>query len=116
MIIKIKNLRLKPIIGVYKHERMMPQEIIINLILEYDATKAVKSDDLNDALDYDIIRAQIEELVDDTQFRLIERMADHILSAIMTHHKAIKHATVEIDKPSALKQADSVSFSLSKKR
>lgn len=115
MIIKIKNLRLTPIIGVYKHERLESQEIIINLELEYNATKAMQSDNLEDALDYDIIKSQIKELVDDTRFRLLERMADHLLTAILTFHKGIKRATIEIDKPGALKEADSVSFTLSKK-
>ena len=115
MIIKIKNLRLKPIIGVYKHEQITPQEIIINLVLEYDARKAMESDNLEDALDYDIIKAQIESLVDDNRFRLLERMADHILTTILAHD-IIQKATIEIDKPAAMDKADSVSFTLSRKQ
>lgn len=115
MIIKIKNLRIKPVIGVYQHERITKQDIIVNLEIEYDARAAIASDALDDALDYDRIKTQIIALVDDSRFHLIERMADQIMAVLM-HYEQVTRAVVEIDKPAAIKEADSVSFTLTQKR
>lgn len=115
MIIKIKNLRLQPIIGVYKHERITKQELLVNIEIEYDAKSAIASDNLADALDYDLIKAQIIALADDSRFHLIERMADQVMAILMTDDR-IERATVEIDKPEAIQEAESVSFTITKKR
>ena len=44
MIIRIKNLRLRTIIGVYEWERQQAQEIVLNIELEFDGTRAAASD------------------------------------------------------------------------
>lgn len=115
MIIKIKNLRLQPIIGVYKHERVTPQDILINIELGYNAKPAILSDDLADALDYDRLKAQIISLTDDSRFHLIERMAEEVMAIVMADER-VEYATVEIDKLEAIKEAESVSFTLTKRR
>lgn len=115
MRIRIKNLHLQPVIGVYEHERITQQDLLVNIEAEYDARQAMESDNLKDALDYDTIKSQIIALVDDSRFRLIERMAGQIMEILMADDR-ITEATVEIDKPSAIKEADSVSFVLQWKR
>ena len=114
MIIRIKNLRAKAIIGVYPQERKKKQELIFNIEISYDAKAAMHSDNLEDALDYDLITQQVITIAETSEFQLIERLAEQILTIIMEDNERINHATIEIDKPTAIKEAESVSFTLTR--
>lgn len=113
--IKIKNLRLRTIIGVYDWEREEKQDVIINTELAYDSLPARAEDRIEAALDYKLITKEIIAAVEASQFFLLEKLADHILQLIMSHSEVVA-ATVEVDKPGALRFADSVSVTLSAKR
>ena len=114
-IIKIKNLRLRTIIGIEEAERQSPQDIIINAEIEVDATLAARSDDIGQTYDYKTITKSIIHAVEVSQFFLLEKLTDHILELIMEDARVLL-ATVEIDKPQALRFADSVSLTHSAHR
>lgn len=115
MIIRIKNLRMRTIIGVDQWERKDKQDVIINVEIEYDGTEAAKTDDINYAIDYKLISKKIIQEVTQSKFYLLDRLADHILKSIMID-KRIKRAVVEVDKPHALRFSDSVSLLCSAER
>lgn len=115
MTIKIKNLHLRAIIGVNDWERTRSQEIILNIELQYDGSRAAASDDFRDAVDYSAIKRTLLEKVEQTQFFLLERLAAYVLDLLMEDGR-IERASVEIDKPNALRFADSVSVVVSRKR
>ena len=108
MIVRIKNLKLRTIIGIQEWERTEKQDIIINIEYETNAEKAAKSDDINDTINYKTLNKKIIEKVESTSFFLLEKLASCILEIIM-EDKRITRAKVEIDKPGALRFADSVS-------
>jgi D-erythro-7,8-dihydroneopterin triphosphate epimerase len=108
MIICIKNLRVSSILGVYEEERRKERDIIINIRLEYDAQTAMKSDGLEDALDYKVVRDRIVNFVEGTQFKLLEKLADGIVQEL-AQDKRISKLHLEVDKPHALRLAESVS-------
>jgi len=114
-IIRIKNLKLKAIIGINPAERIHKQEIVINVEIEADAAKAMATDDIQHALDYKTITKYIIAEVEKTSFFLLEKLADHILKLVMSYQQA-KKVTVQVDKPLALRFADSVSITVSAKR
>ena len=72
MIIRVKNLRLRTIIGLNDWERKKEQDILINLKIQVDDETAVASDDLADGVDYKTIKYRIVEEVEKTSFFLIE--------------------------------------------
>lgn len=113
MIIKIKNLRLKTIIGVYKWEENFDREIIVNAIIETNHVQSMQSDNVKDAIDYDVIVNKIKNFVENSRCKLIEKMVGEILNLIM-EDKRITKCTLEIDK---LKVYDFVdSFSVAQTR
>lgn len=116
MIIRIKNLKVQAIIGVYEYERTQKQALIFNVELAYNAKNAMQSDNLEDALDYDLIKQQIITIAETSEFQLIERLADQVLAVIIDDDERISRVTVEIDKPAAMKEAESVSFSATLQR
>ncbi len=115
MIIKIKNLRLRTTIGLHEWERQKQQEIIINLELEIDSQTAAHTDNIADSVDYQSIKNKLLEKVEKSNFFLIERLAGFILDIVM-ENKKISRAKVEIDKPHALRFAESVSITLERTR
>ena len=109
MIIKIENLRLKTIIGVFDWEKKKKQDVTINIELEFDGTNAAESDKIEDTVDYKFLNKRIIDYVKKGNFNLLEKMAVCIGNIIM-EDKRIKKAIVKVDKPNALRFADSVSL------
>jgi FolB domain-containing protein len=110
MIIRIKNLRLRAIVGINPWEREQTQEVVLNVELEFDGAKAAASDRIEDTVDYKRLKRQIMQEVEASQYFLIEKLAARVLE-IVRAESLVTRATVEIDKPSALRFADSVSVS-----
>lgn len=109
--IRITNLRLQAVIGTNDWERIKKQNIVINLALECNAAKSSKTDRLKDTLDYKAIQQEIVDLVESSRCYLLEKLGAMILKSVMSHKK-VKAATVRIDKPGALRFADSVSVEM----
>ncbi|MCV2883849.1 dihydroneopterin triphosphate 2'-epimerase [Aestuariibacter sp. AA17] len=110
--IRIKNLRLRTYIGIKDDEIQNKQDVVINVKIEYDATRATDSDEMDDALNYKTITKRIIKLVEDNRFSLLEKLTSDIL-AIASEHSWVIYAEAEVDKPHALRFADSVSLCLS---
>jgi D-erythro-7,8-dihydroneopterin triphosphate epimerase len=108
MVICIKNLRVSSILGVYEEERRAERDIIINVRIEYDAKDALRTDSLEDALDYKQVRDRIVNFVEGTKFKLIEKLADGIVQQLIADARILK-LQLEVDKPHALRLAESVS-------
>jgi D-erythro-7,8-dihydroneopterin triphosphate epimerase len=115
MIIKIKNLRLRAIVGVRERERSRKQDIIVNLQLEFDGAGAARSDSIKDTVDYFAIKSRLLEEVEKTKFLLLEKLVEFILDLVMADPR-VTGATAEVDKPHALRFADSVSVTSSRRR
>lgn len=108
MQIQIKNLRLRTVLGIYRWERKELQDIIINVSIELDGSKASRSDSIKDTVNYKTIKKEIINAVETSSFRLLESLSTHILELIM-RNTLVNRACIEIDKPHALRFADSVS-------
>jgi D-erythro-7,8-dihydroneopterin triphosphate epimerase len=115
MIIRIKNLRLRTVVGIQNWERKQPQDVIINVEMEFDGTKAAESDSIDDTINYKVIKGEIIKEVENARCYLLDRLASQILKVIM-ENKKVKRAKVEVDKPQALRFADSVSVVCSSER
>ena len=109
--IKITNLRLRTYIGFNPEEKAKQQDVVINIEIQYPAEKAYLSDNVDEALNYKTITKQVIEHVEGGRFLLLEKLVADVL-AICSEHGWVKFARVTIDKPHALRFADSVSLSL----
>ncbi|MBT1445733.1 dihydroneopterin triphosphate 2'-epimerase [Shewanella sp. JM162201] len=113
--IRIKNLRLRTHIGIKEDEIQNKQDVIINVVIAYHALKAQQSDNMDDALNYRTITKRIIALVEDNRFSLLEHLTARVLE-IASEHPSVEEASAEVDKPHALRFADSVSMELRFKR
>jgi len=115
MIIKIENLRLRTIIGVYDWEKENRQDLIINVTIDFDGRRAAESDSIDDTLDYKAISKKIISFVETNDFNLLERVAGGICD-IVFEDPAVRWASVKVEKPGALRFADSVSVTEARER
>ncbi len=114
MIIKIKDLRLRTTIGVHEWERQTVQDVVITVELEYDGGVIVQ-DEIQETIDYKSLTKKIILAVEGSHFYLLEKLTLHVLNQVMEDPR-VKRAQVEIDKPHALRFADSVSVTCSANR
>jgi D-erythro-7,8-dihydroneopterin triphosphate epimerase len=110
-IINITNLRLRTFIGFNPEEKQKLQDVVINAEIHYPASQLCLSDQVEGALDYKVITKQIIAHVEHGQFLLLEKLVSDVLN-ICSEHPWVCYAKVKIDKPHALRFADSVSLTL----
>lgn len=108
MIIRIKSLRLRTIIGTNDWERKVLQDVIIHVEMEFDGRKVAESDNISDTIDYKKVTKRLIKEVEQSRFYLLDRLASHVLQIVMEEDK-VQKATVEVEKPRALRFTDCVS-------
>jgi D-erythro-7,8-dihydroneopterin triphosphate epimerase len=113
--VKIKNLALRTVIGFNQWERNKKQDVVLNIEMEFEAKKALESDNVKDSLDYKKMKNEIIAGVEASNFNLLESLADHVLKIVMNHPQVLA-AKVEVDKPHSLRFAKSVSVVVSAQR
>lgn len=110
--IRVKNLLIRTYIGFNPDELVNKQDVVINLEIETDIPEAaLEADEPLDIFDYKVITKKIIKLVQEGRFKLLEVLTKQILDVIM-EDKLVKWAKVEVDKPHALRFAESVSMEM----
>ncbi|MFA5087783.1 MAG: dihydroneopterin aldolase [Candidatus Omnitrophota bacterium] len=112
--ISINDLCVKAFIGTKAREKQKRQNIVIQVSFDYDAARAIRTDHLADAVDYAALSREIIRRIEDSRFQLIEKLADAVMKILLAH-PGVKAATVEIEKPQAIKSARSVSVRMRRK-
>ncbi len=115
-LIRVKNLLLRTYIGFNPEEIANMQDVVINVEIEADIPEeALLADEPNGIYNYKTITKQIIALVQEKRFKLLEVLTKNVLDLIMTDER-VSWARVEVDKPHALRFAESVSFEMEAER
>ena len=109
--INIRNLRLRTLIGFNPDERTKKQDVVLNIEINYAIVDSVLQDHIEDALNYKTITKRVIQHVEEGRFLLLEKLVSDVLG-ICSDHPSIQSCNVTIDKPHALRFADSVSLTL----
>ncbi len=109
--IVIEQIAVETIIGVYAQERIKKQPLLIDLELQYDASQACDSDNIEHALDYHKICLDIHQFVRESKFHLLEALAKAIAKRVLSDDSVFS-VRVNISKPQALEYAHTVRFEL----
>lgn len=113
--VEINRLTLRTIIGINPEERINKQDVVINVRVRNDNRPAAASDSIDDAVNYRSIAKDVINLVENSQFLLVERMAEEIAKLALKDPKA-EAAWVEVLKPGAVRFAESVGVSIERER
>jgi FolB domain-containing protein len=113
--ILIKDLLIRGIIGIHDWEREKKQDILINVEMEADCRPAGLSDDFQDAVDYRAVTKSIINLVEMSEFFLVEKMAEEI-AALCLQNPKVDLARVRVEKPGAVRFSKSVGIEVERRR
>lgn len=108
MLIRIKNLKVLTVLGVYDWERAEPRPLNVSVLVDFDHSKAVETDDVEHTFDYALIENAIVADMGQQQFKLLETAAEHICRLLLGN-ELVREVTVEIEKPGIMRFAESVS-------
>lgn len=103
----IDDIQVEAIIGILPHERAQKQPLIISLELLTDISKAATTENLDDTCDYYAITQRIIEYVVNSEFKLLEALAENLAQLILQEFK-VRWLQLKICKPKALSMARNV--------
>lgn len=112
----ITKLQLQGILGIYPHERVTPQEIVISVAMQLDVTDSAEQDDLRQTVSYAQVAEEIGRIVARGDCLLVERLAVTIAQEILQTHSLIHSVTVRVEKPTAVPLAQSVGVEVHRQR
>jgi D-erythro-7,8-dihydroneopterin triphosphate epimerase len=109
--IEIRDLLLRAIIGINPDERINRQDVLLNIELDTDLRPAAHSDDIRDAVNYRTIAKEVIELVEGSEYQLVESLAEAV-AALCLRDKRVTRVGVSLQKPGALRFAASVGITI----
>ncbi len=109
--ILIRELAARCIIGFGPEERREKQDVLVSLALSADLREAGRTDRPEAAPDYKAIKKRVLGLVESSQFKLLEALAEAIAQECLAEPR-IAEVQVTVDKPGALRFARSVAVEI----
>ena len=109
--ILINNLIIQASIGVYEHEKINKQKIIVNVELLLSNDSEPKQDNLESTQDYSEFRKCLIDIIQSQHFQLLEVLVEKIHSNLMINSYVIG-AKVNISKPNIFNDCE-VAYELS---
>lgn len=98
----LKDLRVKAVVGIWEWERRMPQVISIDIEMAADIRRAAERDHIDATLDYKAVSKRVARFVEESQFQLIETLAERI-AEIVTGEFRVPWVKVAVHKPFAIR-------------
>jgi len=111
----IKDLRATGIIGIYDHERNIPQEMLINVVLFTNTRKAAATDNIADCVDYEKIANKIKTHAQTSQRLTVEALAEDI-ARLCLETPGVRQANIRVEKTQAISFTGSVGVEIARKK
>jgi FolB domain-containing protein len=111
----IKNLHAHGILGVNPHERVTPQPILINIAIELDTHTAAEADDLSHSVSYSDLARKVKTHTETAHRLTVEALAADI-ARICLAEPGVQKATVRVEKPEAVPEAETVGVEIERTR
>ncbi|MDT8896799.1 MAG: 2-amino-4-hydroxy-6-hydroxymethyldihydropteridine diphosphokinase [Thermanaerothrix sp.] len=111
----IQDLLVRGVIGISDRERSQPQDILINLVLFGDVSKAAQTDRIEDCINYRTIAKKITAYVERAERYTVEALAADIARLSLEEPNVIG-VRVRVEKPGAVRFARSVGVEIERFR
>ena len=111
----IKDFIIEEIIGVHEHEKIKKQKIKFNIVLDVNQSFVPDEKDINSIVDYEKITNKLENLTKSKKYNFLESLAEDSFKEIF-EDKRINSVKIKIEKPEAIKNAESVGVEVFKTR
>jgi len=81
--IYLHGMRAEAVIGIFAWERRVKQTVILDIDLNVDVGAGAQNDDIRDTLDYKAVAKRVLSFVTESQFRLVETLAEGVAELIL---------------------------------
>lgn len=105
--VQIRDLLVRGIIGITEVERRLPQDILINIVMLTDISKAAKSDDISDCINYSTVAKRVFAYTEKSKRFTVEALAEDI-AQLCLEEPGVEGVRVRVEKPHAVRFARSV--------
>lgn len=112
----IKDLMVRGIIGINPEERVKKQDILVNVVMFADISKAADSDDIDDAVNYKSMTKKIIAHIEEGSDLLVEKLVTDLAELVLREDSRVMKAIVRLEKPTALRFAASVGIEIERSR
>jgi 7,8-dihydroneopterin aldolase/epimerase/oxygenase len=111
----VRDLDLMALIGIYDHEKVKPQRIVVNVDLSVQEVAGPMSDEIDHVVSYEIVVKKIEAIVAAGHVNLVETLAEKFAEACLRDRRVLA-ARVRIEKPDIIPNARSVGVEIERGR
>jgi FolB domain-containing protein len=111
----IKDLLVRGIIGIRDWEREKVQDILINVTVFSDTTRAAETDDIAHCVDYSALARKIQTHAETAARLTVEALAND-LAKICLQEGLVQKVIVRVEKPGAVRFAKSVGVEIERRR
>jgi len=101
-IVYLNDLRVDTIIGVYDWERRTRQTIILDIEMGTDIRRAAETDSIEHTLDYKAVAKRLFVYIGDSQFELVETLAERVASLLLEEFK-VPWCRIRLNKKGAVR-------------
>lgn len=106
-VVYLKDLRIETVIGIYDWERQIKQTVVLDIEMASDIAEAAATDSIEDALNYKSIAKRLIDFVGNSEFQLVETLAERIAQIIITEFH-VSWLRLQVNKQGALRGARDV--------
>lgn len=111
----LRGLAIECIIGFIEWERRVTQTVVIDLEMPVDCARASRTDDVADTLDYKRVAKRVIAFVGQSQFKLVETLAQRIAMIILEEF-SVPWVRLTVNKPGAIRGSRDVGVSIERTR
>ena len=106
-IIFLKKLEIETVIGIYDWEREIKQTVVLDIEMAADIRKAASTDQIDDTLDYKAVAKRLIQFVGESEFGLVETLAEKITEIILNEFE-VPWVKLVLNKRGAIRGAEGV--------
>ena len=103
----LNEMRVETIVGIWDWERKTKQIVSIDIEMGADIKKAALTDNIEDTLNYKGVSKRIRKFVEDSDFQLVETMAEKIAEIILVEFN-VPWVKIRVNKPGAIRGSKDV--------
>lgn len=105
--IYLTDLKIDTIIGIFEWERRVRQTVSFDLEMSTDVARAAATDSIEDALDYKAVSKAVREFVQNSDFQLVETLAERVAELIIRDF-GVTSVRLRVNKRGAIRGARDV--------
>ncbi len=103
----IKDLLARGVIGISDRERSQPQDILVNVVIFSDTSKAAETDNVEDSVNYRTVAKMILAYVEQAQRHTVEALVSDLAGLVLAE-PGVEGVRIRVEKPGAVRFSRSV--------